>query len=89
MGDGQDDDMIGLFDVEHRVREGLAKVPSHGLGDDAVKARGGADVGDQPVDFIVKPAGEGLAFVPVKLERVGKIVLRARFKRPGFHRPMS
>ena len=89
MGDGVDGDVIGLLDLEDGVREGLAKVPSHGVGHDAIKARGGANVRNQPVDFIVQLSGQSIAFLSVKRERLGKILLSAFFKKPRFHRPMS
>ena len=46
VGDGVDGDVVRVFDVEHRVREAFAKVPPHRLGHDAVKAGGGADIGN-------------------------------------------
>lgn len=67
----------------------LTFVSAHRVRDDTVKARGRAHVGNQPVDLIIKPAGQRLAFLAVKRERLGKVFLRALFKKPGFHRPMS
>ena len=87
MSDRVNGDVVRLLKVEHRVREGLAKVPPHRVGDDAVKSRGGADVANQPVDLVVKPAGQDLAFLPIKGQRLRKIVLRARLKKPRLHRP--
>ena len=89
VGDGVNGDMIGFLDVEDRVGEGLAEVPPQRFGHDAEQAPGDAHVGNQPVDFILEPAGEGVAFLAVIRERLGKVFLRARFKKPGFHRPMS
>lgn len=89
MGDGVNGDIIGFLDVEDRVGEGLAEVPPQRFGHDAEKTPGGAHVGNQPVDFIVEPSGEGVAFLAVICERLGKVFLRARFKKLGSHRPMS
>ena len=61
MRDGKNEDVIGLLDVKHRIRKRLAKMPPHGRGNDAIKARAGAYFGDQPVDLIIKPAGERFA----------------------------
>lgn len=63
MGDGVNGDIIGFLDIEDRVGEGLAEVPPQRFGHDAEKTRGGAHVGNQPVDFIVEPSGEGVALL--------------------------
>ncbi len=89
MGDGVNGDMLGFIDVEDRVGEGLAEVPPQRFGHDAEKARGGAHVRNQPVDFIVEPAGEGVAFLAVIRDGLGKIRLGTFFKKPRFDRPMS